>query len=40
VAAHVTGRPLPSYASAFTLARYDDLAYRALLPRWGESGQL
>jgi len=40
VASHVTGRPLPSYAPAFTLARYDDPAYRALLERWGESGQL
>jgi len=40
VASHVTGRSLPPYASAFTLARYDDPAYRALLERWGESGQL
>ena len=40
VASHVTGRPLPPYAAAFTLARYDDPAYRALLERWGESGQL
>ena len=40
VASHVTGRPLPPYAPAFTLARYDDPAYRALLERWGETGQL
>jgi glycine/D-amino acid oxidase-like deaminating enzyme len=40
VADHVTGRPLPPYAPAFTLARYDDAAYRALLERWGDSGQL
>ena len=40
VAAHVTGRPLPPYAPAFTLARYDDPAYRALFERWGDSGQL
>jgi sarcosine oxidase, subunit beta len=40
VASHVTGRPLPPYAPAFTLARYDDPAYRALLDRWGDSGQL
>ena len=40
VAAHVTGRPLPPYAPAFALARYDDPAYRALLERWGDSGQL
>jgi glycine/D-amino acid oxidase-like deaminating enzyme len=40
LAAHVTGRPLPSYAPAFTLERYDDPAYRALLEAWGDSGQL
>jgi sarcosine oxidase, subunit beta len=40
VASYVTGRPLPPYAPAFTLARYDDPAYRALLDRWGDSGQL
>jgi len=40
VASHVTGRPLPPYAPAFTLARYDDPAYRAQLPHWGDSGQL
>jgi glycine/D-amino acid oxidase-like deaminating enzyme len=40
VASHVTGRPLPPYAPAFTLARYDDPAYRALLERWSDSGQL
>jgi len=40
VAAHVTGRPLPPYAPAFALARYDDPAYCALLARWGDSGQL
>jgi glycine/D-amino acid oxidase-like deaminating enzyme len=40
VAAYVTGRPLPAYAPAFRLDRYDDPAYRARLDRWGESGQL
>lgn len=40
VAAYVTGRPLPAYAPAFRLDRYGDPAYRALLDRWGESGQL
>jgi sarcosine oxidase, subunit beta len=40
VASHVTARSLPSYAPAFTLARYDDPEYRALLERWGDSGQL
>jgi glycine/D-amino acid oxidase-like deaminating enzyme len=40
VATHVTGGPLPPYGSAFTLARYDDPAYAALLARWGDTGQL
>ena len=40
LAAHVTGAPLPTYASAFTLARYDDPAYRARLADWGATGQL
>jgi glycine/D-amino acid oxidase-like deaminating enzyme len=40
VADHVTGRTLPPYAPAFSLARYDDPAYQALLEGWGDSGQL
>ena len=40
VADHITGRPLPAYARAFSPTRYDDPAYRALLERWGDSGQL
>ena len=40
LADHLAGRPLPRYAPAFSLARYDDPAYRALLERWGDSGQL
>jgi sarcosine oxidase, subunit beta len=40
VASHITGCRLPAYASAFTPARYDDPAYRALLETWGDSGQL
>jgi glycine/D-amino acid oxidase-like deaminating enzyme len=40
VADHVTGGRLPQYAPAFTLARYDDPAYRALVERWTDSGQL
>ena len=39
-ATHITGRPLPPYAPAFTLSRYDDPDYRALLETWGDSGQL
>jgi len=40
LADHISGRGLPSYAPAFRLDRYDDPAYRALLDRWGDSGQL
>jgi glycine/D-amino acid oxidase-like deaminating enzyme len=40
LAAHITGDALPHYAPAFTLARYDDPAYRALLERWPDTGQL
>lgn len=40
LADHVTGRPLPPYARAFQLDRYDDPAYRALLDGWPVSGQL
>ena len=40
VAGDITGRSLPRWASAFRLDRYDDPAYRALLARWGDSGQL
>ncbi len=40
LAAHVVGSPLPSYAPAFMLARYEDPAYQALLRDWGDTGQL
>jgi glycine/D-amino acid oxidase-like deaminating enzyme len=40
LADHIAGRPLPAYAGAFHLDRYADLAYRALLASWGDSGQL
>jgi glycine/D-amino acid oxidase-like deaminating enzyme len=40
LAAHVTGGPLPQYARAFLLTRYQDPAYRRLLEVWDESGQL
>ena len=40
LADHITGRPLPHYAPAFRLERYEDPAYRELLERWGDSGQL
>jgi glycine/D-amino acid oxidase-like deaminating enzyme len=40
LADHVTGRPLPPYAPAFQLDRYQDPRYQALLASWGDSGQL
>ena len=40
LAAHVAGGPLPPWADAFTLARYDDPAYQALLDDWPDDGQL
>ena len=40
IARHVTGAPLPDYAPAFLLSRYQDAAYCALLDRWGDGGQL
>lgn len=40
LADHIAERLLPSYAGAFRPDRYDDPAYRALLERWGDSGQL
>jgi glycine/D-amino acid oxidase-like deaminating enzyme len=40
IARHITGGALPDYAPAFLLSRYQDAAYRALLDRWGDGGQL
>jgi glycine/D-amino acid oxidase-like deaminating enzyme len=40
LARHITGGPLPDYAPAFLLSRYQDPAYRSLLERWGDGGQL
>ena len=40
LADYIAERPLPHYAPAFRLDRYDDPAYRALLENWGDSGQL
>ena len=39
-AAHITGSPLPSYAPAFHINRYQDPAYQALLQDWEGGGQL
>ena len=40
LAAHLTGSPLPPYAPAFTLERYQDREYQKLLEKWGDTGQL
>ena len=40
LADHIAERPLPSYAPAFHLDRYQNPAYQALLAEWGDSGQL
>jgi glycine/D-amino acid oxidase-like deaminating enzyme len=40
LANHITGGPLPPYATAFSLERYDDPAYRSMLEAWGATGQL
>jgi glycine/D-amino acid oxidase-like deaminating enzyme len=40
LADYISERSLPRYAPAFRLDRYDDAAYRDLLERWGDSGQL
>jgi sarcosine oxidase, subunit beta len=40
LAAHITGAPLPAYAPAFELERYDNPDYQTKLKEWGDSGQL
>jgi glycine/D-amino acid oxidase-like deaminating enzyme len=40
LADYIAERPLPRYAPAFHLDRYDDPAYQKLLDSWGDSGQL
>jgi glycine/D-amino acid oxidase-like deaminating enzyme len=40
LADHISEHPLPAYARAFSLERYDDPAYQDLLAQWGDSGQL
>ncbi|MGH7365088.1 MAG: NAD(P)/FAD-dependent oxidoreductase [Candidatus Rokuibacteriota bacterium] len=40
LADYIAERPLPHYAPAFRLDRYEDPAYRQLLANWGDSGQL
>ena len=40
VAARITGTPLPDYAPAFTLERYEDPAYRREIETLTETGQI
>jgi glycine/D-amino acid oxidase-like deaminating enzyme len=40
IARHITGAPLPDYAPAFLLSRYQNPEYIKLLDRWGDGGQL
>jgi hypothetical protein len=41
LALHVAGRPLPDFAPAFHLGRYEDPDYQNLLAGWdAASGQL
>lgn len=40
VAAHMVAEPLPRYAPAFNLERYQDQNYQAQLASWGDSWQL
>lgn len=40
LAAHIAGKKLPDYASAFMLSRYADPAYQELLAHWNQSGQI
>jgi len=40
IARHITGAPLPDYAPAFLLSRYQDTEYISLIDRWGDGGQL
>jgi glycine/D-amino acid oxidase-like deaminating enzyme len=40
IARHVTGAPLPDYAGAFLLSRYQNAEYISLIDRWGDGGQL
>jgi glycine/D-amino acid oxidase-like deaminating enzyme len=40
LADYIAERPLPRYAPAFRLDRYDNPVYAKLLKNWGDSGQL
>lgn len=36
----IAGSPLPEYAQAFSLERYEDPSYLKKIAQWGDSGQL
>ena len=40
LALHIVGGPLPAYASAFELDRYENPEYQDKLVHWGDSWQL
>ena len=40
LAAHIAGVPLPDYAAAFRVERFDDPNYQKLMEQWGTSGQV
>ncbi|MEE2717204.1 MAG: FAD-binding oxidoreductase [SAR324 cluster bacterium] len=40
LADQIVGAPLPSYASAFRVGRFDDPDYQTLMEQWGASGQV
>jgi len=40
LADHIANAPLPHYAPAFLLERYDDPDYQALVEQWGATGNL
>jgi glycine/D-amino acid oxidase-like deaminating enzyme len=40
IARHVTNAPLPDYAPAFLLSRYQNPEYISQIDRWGDGGQL
>jgi len=40
IARHITNAPLPDYAPAFLLSRYQNPEYISQIDRWGDGGQL
>jgi glycine/D-amino acid oxidase-like deaminating enzyme len=40
LSAHIVGSTKPEYGGAFSIDRYDDVSYQALLQSWPDTGQL